>query len=199
MLVKIPLGPAREHCEALRAAGFLTAEPDDEGDLVYAQTLTGSALAMVRFVKPMTRGVAEHLLDGVIQRAEEYNAGPARLLWVDVIIVFGSYLDPDAGELGDLDLCVRHSHREPDPSVYQRLADDYARTSGRSFGGNWLRRTFWPDIELKQILKKRSPRISIMDNEPEQLTDRWKVVYRREPRLVDTTIDLNREGWRPAP
>jgi hypothetical protein len=53
-------------------AGFLSAEVDPDGDR-YSLTLTGSALAMASFLKPMPRDRAVRLLKCVIARAEACN------------------------------------------------------------------------------------------------------------------------------
>jgi predicted nucleotidyltransferase len=61
------------------------------------------------------------------------------------ITVFGSYLDPDADRLGDLDIAVIAVRRETngDRFVDQVLA--YARASGRNFG-TFLEELHWPPV-----------------------------------------------------
>ena len=123
-------------------------------------------------------GNRTRLLGQVIERARAYNADPARLLTVTEIVVFGSYLDPAVGLLGDLDLAVSTVRRDTDGQRYVDKVLEYARASGRSFSA-FHDRLFWPARELRMILKNRSSAISITDEDIRRLTDRFEVVYRR--------------------
>ena len=63
---------------------------------------------------------------------EQYNSDPNKLLTVEAVVVFGSFLGPN-GKLGDLDIAVKHRQRnanDPDPGA---TALAYAERSGRHF------------------------------------------------------------------
>jgi predicted nucleotidyltransferase len=64
------------------------------------------ALAHARFGKPLLRKRAKALIDKAVEAATLLNALPpdAPYYWVTRLAVFGSYLDVDKRELGDLDL-----------------------------------------------------------------------------------------------
>jgi hypothetical protein len=64
---------------------------------------------MATFLRPMTRAKAESVLSGVIARAVAYNDDADKLHWIDELVVFGSYLDPENNQIGDLDLTCRVS------------------------------------------------------------------------------------------
>jgi len=169
---------ARDQMRAFEAAGYV-----ERGGLVHAAgddwwatTVKGNALANASFGKPISRATATRLLGQVIERARAYNADPARLLTVTEIVVFGSYLDPAAGLLGDLDLAVSTVRRDRDGQRYVDEVLKYARASGRSFSA-FHDRLFWPARELRMILKNRSPAISITDEDIRKLTERIEVVY----------------------
>ena len=146
------------------------------GDDWSATTVKGNALANASFGKPISRATATRLLGQVIERARVYNADPARLLTVAEIVVFGSYLDPAADRLGDLDLAVSTVRRDRDGKRHVAKVLEYAGTSGRSFSA-FHDRLFWPARELRMILKNRSPAISITNDDIRGLTDRFEVVY----------------------
>lgn len=92
---------ARPTWEQLVAEGFIEtttdgARPTDRMD----------ELARARFGKPLPRKKAEALIDKAVAAAKALNALPpeAPYYWVTRIVVFGSYLDAQKLELGDLDL-----------------------------------------------------------------------------------------------
>lgn len=169
---------ARDQMRAFEAAGYVhrgelaRAAADDW----WATTVRGNALANASFGKPISRATATRLLGEVIERARAYNADPARLLTVTEIVVFGSYLDPAADTLGDLDLAVSTVRRDTDGKLYVDKVLEYARTSGRSFSA-FHDQLFWPARELRMFLKKRSPAISITGENVRELTERFEVVY----------------------
>jgi len=136
----------------------------------------GHALANASFGKPISRATAMRLLGQVIERARACNADPARLLTVTEIVVFGSYLDPAADPLGDLDLAVSTVRRDTNGQRYVDKVLEYARAGGRSFSAfhDWL---FWPARELRMILKNQSAAISITDEDVRKLTMRFEIVY----------------------
>jgi hypothetical protein len=165
---------------AFETAGYIerseTAGTADDDDDWWITTTKGNALAQVSFGKPVTRATATRLLAQVIDRARSYNADPARLLTITRVTVFGSYLDPAADTLGDLDLAVCTVRRDTNGKRYVDTVLAYARASGRRFG-TFHDQLFWPFRELLMILKNRSTAISITDEDISQITDRFKIVY----------------------
>jgi hypothetical protein len=111
----------------------------------------------------------------VVERARAYNCDPGRLLAIREVAVFGSYLDPGAGYLRDLDLAVSVVRRESDPDLYVRKVLAYARASGRRFDA-FHELLYWPTRELRMFLKNRSPAIRVT-SDAGQLTDRYKIIY----------------------
>lgn len=69
-------------------------------------TTRGNVLAQASFRRPITRVTAERHLKAVIQRVADYNADPKYLFYIEQIIVFGSYLNPDVSLLGDIDIAI---------------------------------------------------------------------------------------------
>ena len=177
-ILSVSQDAARDQLRAFEAAGYV-----ERGGLARASaddwwvtTVNGNALANASFGKPISRATATRLLGQVIERARAYNADPARLLTVAQIVVFGSYLDPAADPLGDLDLAVSTVRRDTDGQRHVAKVLEYARASGRSFSA-FHDRLFWPARELRMILKNRSGAISITDEDVRRLTERFEVVY----------------------
>jgi predicted nucleotidyltransferase len=188
---------ARDQMRAFEAAGYVERGglAHAAGDGWWATTVKGNALANASFGKPISRATATRLLGQVIERARAYNADPARLLTVTEIVVFGSYLDPAVGLLGDLDLAVSTARRGTDGQRYVDKVLEYARASGRSFSA-FHDRLFWPARELRMILKNRSSAISITDEDIRRLTDRFEVVYvtDSDPEAVPRPLGLGRRS-----
>lgn len=142
-------------------------------------TITGGALTMASFLKPIPRTRAEKLLAGVLERAAEYNADDAKLYVVTEIAVFGSYLRTDATDLGDLDLAIKFTGRRPDSNEPETVLA-YAAASGRNFS-TFLARLAWPQTEMLQLLRNRSGYINVHTEDITRFTDDWRVVYRYSP------------------
>jgi hypothetical protein len=126
--------------------------------------------------KPINRVTARRHLVEVAERARAYNCDPGRLLAIREVAVFGSYLDPGAGYLRDLDLAVSAVCRESDPDLYVRKVLAYARASGRRFDA-FHELLYWPTRELRMFLKNRSPAIRVTSDDVGQLTDCYKIIY----------------------
>jgi len=152
---------------------------DREGETWWESTIKGSALAQASFAKPITRATAEHLLAGVIERAQTFNADGSHVVDIVEVVVFGSYLDPEMQHLGDLDLAVVIRNRVPDISSTETLSAirlRYANASGRRFSTPF-KRLSWPDDEALLILGNRTAAIHITLENVRTLTDRWEVAY----------------------
>ena len=88
---------------ALRDEGWFQLKfHDPDGDTWGETTTRGNVLAQASFRRPITRVTAERHLKAVIQRVADYNADPKYLFYIEQIIVFGSYLNPDVSLLGDI-------------------------------------------------------------------------------------------------
>lgn len=92
---------ARPTWEQLVAEGFIETTPEGA-----RPTGRMDDLARARFGKPLPRKKAEALVEKAVAAATALNALPpeAPFYWVTHLAVFGSYLDAQKLELGDLDL-----------------------------------------------------------------------------------------------
>lgn len=168
---------ARERLRSFEAEGYVQrVSPDDDW---WETTIKGSALAQARFSKPISRATATRLLGDVVERARTYNSDPNRLLTVSRIEVFGSFLDPSADRLGDLDIAVSTVRRETDGRRFVDCVLAYTRESGRHFG-TYSERLCWPEQELRMFLRNRSTAVSITNEDVSAITNRFQVVYAAE-------------------
>jgi hypothetical protein len=95
------------------------------------------------------------------QGVGQYNSDPNKLLTIQTLVVFGSFLGPNE-RLGDVDIAVKYRHRDPNDPDRAATSLAYAERSGRHFSNivEWL---CWPETELRQILKGRKRTIAIQD------------------------------------
>jgi predicted nucleotidyltransferase len=162
-LKKIPeqTAAAKVLVEALLADGIITradAHPLDE-TVWYETTDKGQSLKMAGFTPRMNRAKAEALLSSMLERVAQINADPELLHWVTEVRVFGSYLT-DTDDLGDLDVAISLERR-----IHGRSYTDaaHALARKRSPSLDFFNRLAYPDRLIRQLIKNRSPRISVHD------------------------------------
>lgn len=163
----------------LLEAGFLESRPAARGSAVeWNTTLAGGSLTMASFLKPISRVKAETILAAVLDRAAGYNDDDAKPYVITEITVFGSYLRSDAAELGDLDLAVTYTPRQPDSADSAALLQ-FAHASGRRFD-TFVAELFWAREDLLRTLRARSGYLNIHTEDVTRFTDQTKVVYRHD-------------------
>jgi hypothetical protein len=151
----------------------------------------GKVLAQASFRKPGRPATPGRHLEQIVARARAYNADPGRLLTITRIAVLERYLDPAQCFDGNLELAVCVIRRECDPDMYVRKVLAYARASGRRFGA-FHELIYWPDRELRMVLKNRSPDIRITDAETSSLAGRLQLVYAvsDDPGAIDPALTV---------
>lgn len=164
--------------EGLAMAGFLDSRagtrPSD-GGREWNTTLSGGALTMASFLKPISRTRADTLLAGVLQRVAAYNEDDTKPYVITEIAVFGSYVRPEVEKLGDLDLAVSSAPRQPgSDSTEVKLA--FAGASGRRFR-TFIDRLFWAREDLLRTLRARSGYIKVHTEDISRFTDESRIVY----------------------
>jgi predicted nucleotidyltransferase len=166
--------------DALEAEGlFHRHREGGDGQVWWETTIEGNALAQASFRRPISRATAKRHLESVIERAQAYNADDKHIFEIVQIVVFGSYLDAEASQLGDLDLAIVTRDRPAAHSLADDLSKrslDYADASGRQFN-SFFDRLGWAQREVVQILRNRIAAISITRNDVSTFTNRWEIVY----------------------
>jgi len=172
-----PVDSVRSGLDALTAHEFLITEPAawDPCQPWWRTTIAGSALAMASFLKPISRAKVERLLAGVLERASAYDADDEKPYMIGEIAVFGSYLNPEAVDFGDLDLAVKFAPRAGHRADSTELLA-YARASGRSFS-TLIQELAFAEHELLRILRNRSGYINVHTEDITRFTEAFRVVY----------------------
>ena len=106
-------------------------------------------LAMARFGSPLPRNKADLLIAKLIKNAAVVNSLPvtATEFYVTRVVVFGSYLDKEKSELGDLDIAWEEAER---PGTLNQMALSLLSAD------NPLRRT-------EIMLRPRGPYVRLME------------------------------------
>src|SRR5262245_16258844 len=86
----------------LKDAGYLEASDRLKG--WYRAGPAAPRLINVRFIKRIDRAKADTLVAGLIKRAKEINADDRFVLCVTEVRAFGSYIEPEKNDLGDVDI-----------------------------------------------------------------------------------------------
>ena len=126
----------------------------------YQVTTAGNALANARAVKRISRQRADELLASFIDRVREINANDVYGYYVPEAYVFGSYLDDDAKDLGDIDIALDLALRPIIDRDIVKYSQSRASLSGKRLPG-FLDRIAYAETEVRTILKNRSPYISM--------------------------------------
>jgi predicted nucleotidyltransferase/DNA-binding MarR family transcriptional regulator len=154
---------ARKIARELLERGWIEREPQERGNAAfYSVTAAGSALACTKAVPRIGRRKANQLLEAFVQRIDLVNSRDCLLHHVAEARLFGSYIDPLAEDLGDIDIAIRLVRRPVngrDPVKYALKRADYL---GKRTGSS-SRATFYCANELRAVLVARSPYISLAD------------------------------------
>ncbi len=141
----------------LAAQGYV--EPPQNG--AYKLTDKGQELMRASAAGKVSRKTAEAALAELLERVERYNSDAGKILTIDTVVVFGSFLGTKE-KLGGLDVAVKCRDRNVNDRDRAKTALAYARRSGRHFG-SFIDQIYWANTELCQILKARKRTIKIQD------------------------------------
>ncbi|MBB4391661.1 hypothetical protein [Bradyrhizobium sp. ERR14] len=175
----------RLHCDrakaelvqnALLEAGYIEIDPNASGQNCYIASDLGRQLCNAKFVRRITRSEADELVADFLERVRLVNGRDELTHRVREVRVFGSYIE-DAADLGDVDLAVDFRPRR---STHVEEAQARAKQSGKTIG-NFLQLITFGQREVRQILKNRSPYLSIHEfGEVEALGATCRVLFRTD-------------------
>jgi predicted nucleotidyltransferase len=167
--------PKAEQIEkALVDAGYIEDAPNKTGPSKwYVVSALGKQLCNAKFVRRITRPEAETLVAGLLERVKLVNKRDELTHRITEVRVFGSYLG-DKADLGDVDLAVQFTPRRPTHVEEAKLR---AAQSGKTMG-SYLQLITYGRQEVRQILKNRSPYLSLHEfGEPEELGVPFAVLF----------------------
>ena len=173
--LKISVPKAAKLLKELVQLGYLELQPSnfpEEQGRWYELTPAGRSLALVRAVPPMKREKAEKLLAEFLERVREVNTNPDFLHKVDKVVVFGSFLRPEAAELNDLDVAVTLTRKLENWDEYEKAREaqvTQAHKAGRHFS-TFVEELYYPELKTKTFLRNRSRYLSLHTTDDEVLT-----------------------------
>lgn len=129
----------------------------------YEVTVKGNALAQVKFVKRIDKAKADKIFNGFMKRVAEINEDESYIYSVSKLCLFGSYLNPEAEDYGDIDIACELEHKISDDKRFseasQRIIAN-AIADGKVFS-SVLDEVCYPEDLVLRHLKNRSPYISL--------------------------------------
>lgn len=159
-LLKVSRIEAQRILNELVSGGYLEPREGREGS--YEKTPLGLRLATVSGTPRMTRAKADELILQAVTRAMEIAQDPDFTLEVKRMVLFGSYLDPQVQDLGDVDIAIDIDMKKGMTQEDLQAERDREADRGRQFGnyGSFL---VWPYERVLRYLKNRKPGLSFVD------------------------------------
>lgn len=129
----------------------------------YKVTIKGNALAQAKFVKRMDKAKADKIFNEFMKRVAEINEDESYIFRISKLCLFGSYLNQDANDYGDIDIAYELEHKISDDHRFaeacQRIINN-AKTAGKVFS-SIVEEVCYPSNLVLRYLKNRSPYISL--------------------------------------
>jgi hypothetical protein len=147
------------------------------GEDRYEITSLGARLCATRFLKPITRSRAEQLVAELLKRVRDVNDRDDLQYRVKQVIAFGSYIAATV-DVADIDLVIDLERKEPPPGMdVAKWHLEYAVASGRRFG-SYLDMLGCSEVEVRRLLKARSPYLAFHDmDELQTLNTQTRVLF----------------------
>lgn len=143
VVLAAPVERVRELWETLKAAECIV-----ECDGWHRPTDSMLSLANARLGNPLTRKKADALVAQLIRNAQQLNDAPGDAFYfVTKLAVFGSYLDNERNELGDLDVAWE---------LIQRPGFERSISSMRCVNED-------PTSHMRRLVRPRSPAVRLVD------------------------------------
>jgi predicted nucleotidyltransferase len=143
----------------LTEQGFIEKSSSD----CYKITLKGAALRNARCVPPINKVKADKIVNDFMQRVEEINNNDYYLYRVSKVLLFGSYINKDAVDFGDIDIAFELERKIKDAGEYEKLNEEFiekAKDKGKYFS-SFIDELFYSETVVLMKLKNRNRYISL--------------------------------------
>ena len=143
----------------LTEQGFIEKSNSD----YYKTTLIGAALRNARCVPPIKRDKADKIVNDFMQRVEEINNNDYYLYRVSRILLFGSYINEDAVDFGDVDIAFELEKKVNDVDEFEKLNSEFidkAIYEGKYFSSFFEELSYSETVVISK-LKNRNRYISL--------------------------------------
>lgn len=121
----------------------------------FTATAKGRQIACAKFVRRLTRAQADSLFEAFMKRVREVNRSNDFVLEVSELVLFGSYIDEQRNDIGDIDLAMSLKKKAKFQTWGVGRCADY---TDRRFSLPY-RLECWdiPDYAARRFLRARSP------------------------------------------
>ncbi|MVM40955.1 hypothetical protein GO730_30125 [Spirosoma sp. HMF3257] len=171
-----------DYCQRIPAEEMV---PAYRKEVWYELSSLGRSLALARAIPPITRQKADCIVQEFMGRVEEINSNEKYVYKVKKVLLFGSYIRPNATELNDVDIAVELTPKFNDPDVLRKKGAEYTRiaiANGRRFNG-WFEQLAFPQTDVKTFLRNKSRYISLHSTDDGVLEEtETKQIY---PQIMD--------------
>ena len=117
-----------------------------------------------KFFSPITKTKAQSIVNDLVNRAIEINSNPYYVGKVNTIKIFGSYIDPNKKDCGDIDVIVDIA-RKKNISSEESTEISHQRTKNKTM--NLVDRIGYAEyIEPLKYLKNKSKYLSFCEDNP---------------------------------
>lgn len=83
--------------------------------------MKGAALRNARCVTPINRTKADKIMNDFLNRVDEINNSDYYLYKVTKILLFGSYLNAESVDFGDIDIAFELTRKNDNPDEFSKL------------------------------------------------------------------------------
>jgi len=146
----------------------------------YQLTSKGQTLCAARSVPPMNKEKADKIFNEFMQRVEEINNNDYYLCKVEKILLFGSYLNSENDDYGDIDIAFELKRKIDNFDEFEKAKKKHIREleqNGKHFS-DFMDEMFYPEKEVKLKLKNKCRYISLHPIDDWVLkTAKYKQVY----------------------
>lgn len=146
----------------------------------YKLTLKGNALCIAHCVPPINKEKADRIFQEFMQRVEEVNNDDFYLYKIRKLLLFGSYLNPNNSDYGDIDIAFDLERKIENYDIFlesNRKLVHEAKKNGKFFS-SFLDEMFYSKNLVLLKLKDRNRYISLHSIEDEILNNvQSKQVY----------------------
>jgi predicted transcriptional regulator/predicted nucleotidyltransferase len=146
----------------------------------YQLTMKGQALCAARSVSPMSKEKADKIFKDFMHRVDKVNNNNYYLCKVEKLLLFGSYLNPDKDDYGDIDIAFELKRKIDNFDEYEKARKKRIKEmkeKGKYFPC-FMDEMFFPEKEVMLKLKNKCQYISLHRTEDEILKySKYKQIY----------------------
>ena len=184
--LKLSEATTAKRLRALVKAGFLEKKKPGRSPARYTPTRLGTSLIAAKLLKRISRAKADELVGQLLARVREINANDELVYFIEEVQVFGSYLS-DTDDLGDVDIAVKQRYRSGNhgPNWVEASHARAEKVGDKRSCSDFGRSLYFGEIEVKSLLRRVSPQISVTDTDTVQrIGAENRAIFRAADELV---------------